>query len=873
MEKEENMRNLYLDTRRRLDFEKIRAEVERLTELEKGQTSSCYRRAAAFAAELLREKGFGNVETLAFPADGKTVFHDLKMPLAWEAETGSLRIPRLEKLGCDPVVADYRRHPFHLVKGSCALSDRPLEVRIVRETQMLAGEDVRDALILLEPMTRPQKSVIRMLLDLGARGFVSDYLKGRYETPDAFEWTAGATGSDNWHVTAEDRPFIGFSISPKTGDLLREQSLHAPLSGIVECDARRFEGTFPCVTALIPGKSSREIWCVAHLFEPLADDDSLGVVSAMEAARQILEDGSNTFSVRLIFSLELYGLTAYAASRGATIADQVIGACNFDSQLCRNSGFILVTEAGPGVPFCGNLLARLLAAEASGTQPFPEIIRLEKGAYFDDLVLNDSTVGVPSLWFLGRKGERWHNSSQDISYLDRDATLSALALNGAFVKALASPKKKWVEQVRTAFPARMERIRREMADVFPGRKAEGIRHLAGLEQAMFRDFSRLFPGEEFFLEIPELEESHLPAHASSGWREYASGIIPARKRCGFPYAQTAIPPEDRCELPDGVIYGILANVFSGMDGRKTLSQIIREAEYQRGALLDETTVKNLVNRVCFLSGYGYVSLDNRGEIRGPEIVEALRQVGIGKGDLLLVHSSLSGCGHVPDGASGIVEAFRQAVGKDGTVLFPAFNYPYVNLGGTTNRSAAFRPFSPENRSDIWTGKVPRYVLDHCPDALRSRHITHSWTGFGPEARACLDAHEPCDAPASAQSPLKKALERNGKVVHFGTSLSSTTFLHLLEDELDLPGLGDAVCKLKNPDGSGSYAVIRRHLPGDREFYHHDSGSRFFRLACERGLRIRSVRLQAGAVRAIELRELYRIGRELLAEDRNLLSPC
>ena len=153
------MRNLYLDTRRRLDFEKIRAEVERLTELEKGQTSSCYQRAAAFAAELLREKGFGNVETLAFPADGKTVFHDLKMPLFWEAETGSLRIPRLEKLGCDPVVADYRRHPFHLVKGSCALSDRPLEVRIVRETQMLAGEDVRDALILLEPMTRPQKSV------------------------------------------------------------------------------------------------------------------------------------------------------------------------------------------------------------------------------------------------------------------------------------------------------------------------------------------------------------------------------------------------------------------------------------------------------------------------------------------------------------------------------------------------------------------------------------------------------------------------------------------------------------------------------------------------------------------------------------------
>jgi aminoglycoside N3'-acetyltransferase len=127
------------------------------------------------------------------------------------------------------------------------------------------------------------------------------------------------------------------------------------------------------------------------------------------------------------------------------------------------------------------------------------------------------------------------------------------------------------------------------------------------------------------------------------------------------------------------------------------------------------------------------------------------------------------------------------------------------------------------------------------------------------------------SPASADSPMAKALAKNGKVVFFGCGISPNTFLHFLEDQSDLPFLIDAIVKVKDADGKLRTAIMPRHLPGHRDFYRHNAeNTKFYTRAVKRGLDIRTMTLGAGEISLIELQPLYKIGMQLIAEDKRVL---
>ena len=56
------------------------------------------------------------------------------------------------------------------------------------------------------------------------------------------------------------------------------------------------------------------------------------------------------------------------------------------------------------------------------------------------------------------------------------------------------------------------------------------------------------------------------------------------------------------------------------------------------------------------------------------IVEGLRQMGLGEGDRVMVHSSLSSMGYVEGGARIVVEAFLEVLGPLGTLMAPTFTH-------------------------------------------------------------------------------------------------------------------------------------------------------------------------------------------------------
>ena len=806
------MKQAYRRFLKQVDGEKLYRRALELAAIEIGQTTPCHVRAAEYVRQQLVEAGIPGVERIDFPADGKTAFQDKVMPLAWDATVGRLEfVDNISGPGWVPVnkrgladadnrvPADFKRHPFHLIKGSVATPPGGILTTIVNQSQLLAGADPRGVMVMLDPLVRASGNVIRPMLDMGVLGFVTDYAVGRYESPDTLQWANAATESGNWHVTKEDRPFIGFTVTPRTGDLIRS------LGGArvrVECDGRRYVGAEPMVTALVPGKSTKEVWLFAHLYEPLLNDDSAGVSTAIEVARMLMAGEKPRYSVRLVFAMEMYGYAAYAAMRGPNLKNEVVGGCNIDSICAVKDEPLTLYPTGEAKPFAGNALVKQAYEELK------DELALELGGvtYMDDLFLGDPTVGVPSVWLLGRGRGFWHNSIQcEPEFIDRGTMCRSAAFAAAFVEKLADTE----------------------------------------------------PPAPVALDVAE---KHSP------WRDYADRMVLGRKEAGFPYSQAKVPPYARISLPDGMLYGAFANVMCRLDGKKSLARAIAEAEAETGTQKSEAEVKKYIDAMNHLADYGYLEAVTRPELTADDIRRALRELGLTEKDLVLVHASVSKCGYIRGGAETLIRGVAESVD---TALFTTFTRPYIFLGGP-NGNWRYRPFDPADADAVWTGTVGKTVLRKFPDAVRSRHITHSWAGFGSRAHACVDAHGPCDAPAGETSPLAKALELGGKILYFGAGLESTTFIHFLEDATRMPFLSTAICRVKNPDGTLETVAVPRHLPGCREFYENAMECKFFKRAFARGLELKRVKFGMGELMALDIRQLYEIGLAVIKDDPKVL---
>ena len=593
------------------------------------------------------------------------------------------------------------------------------------------------------------------------------------------------------------------------GDKIRQLANRGGLKARIECDGRRYAGELPCATALIPGRRPEEIWLLAHAFEPLLDDDSNGVIAGIEVAKQIMAMGTPEYSLRLIFTMEFYGYAAFHAN----FKGKVIGGANLDSIPANSRSSCRLIPPISSVPFHGVGILKEMAETFKDLLP----CELNKPECFDDMFLSDSTTGVPTIWIMKQckpgLTTLWHNSAQ---------TAKGFLEPGPFADftALAAV---WFHRVLS----------------YTGKPAE---------QPKF-----------------ELKEN------SSPWRDYAAKQVYARAQKGLPYDLIRVPKEQRRPLPDSMIYGPMSSLLSGMDGKKNLARIILETEADRQVTLTDAQIKKYIDGINYLADWGYLTAVERTELTRSMLADALRQAGVETGDVLLVHASLSKCGYITGGAEGVIHGVMEAVGKDGTALFPTFTRPYTYLGTSLNKGWNYRPYDPADPSQIWTGAVPRVLLEKFPEAKRSRHITHSWAGLGPQAETCVSGHGPADPPASENSPLGKALALGGKVAYIGSGLAPSTFLHYLETVCDAAFLQPAVCRAKNADGSLRTVFIEKHLPGHRDFYRNDAENcKFFVRAVKAGLKISEVPFGMGKIHLIDLKNFYEIGMKLMQEDPRIL---
>jgi len=153
----------------------------------------------------------------------------------------------------------------------------------------------------------------------------------------------------------------------------------------------------------------------------------------------------------------------------------------------------------------------------------------------------------------------------------------------------------------------------------------------------------------------------------------------------------------------------------------------------------------------------------------PAITHALIEAGLKPGDSLIVHSSLRRLGPVDGGADAVIDALLDAVGPDGTLAMPSFNYvghipqPYYDVRETPGRTG-----------------VLTEVFRRRPGTVRSIHPTHAMIAQGPRA-AELMAYDPAVRAVGPGSPIDRLTRAGAYVLLLGTTHESNTTVHLGEE--------------------------------------------------------------------------------------------
>ncbi len=170
-----------------------------------------------------------------------------------------------------------------------------------------------------------------------------------------------------------------------------------------------------------------------------------------------------------------------------------------------------------------------------------------------------------------------------------------------------------------------------------------------------------------------------------------------------------------------------------------------------------------------------------GGITPSEITTQLKKLGLSNGDSVLVHSSLSKIGFVKGGASAVIAALREAVGKEGTLLMPSFpaigrNKEYLESG------AVFDLRLTPSAMGLITETFRKM-----PGVIRSLHPTDPVCAQGPLAEFYTSTHFGQLTPYNEKSPFRKLAEKKGKILMLGTTLNGAgTSLHCLEDAVEFP---------------------------------------------------------------------------------------
>jgi aminoglycoside N3'-acetyltransferase len=227
-----------------------------------------------------------------------------------------------------------------------------------------------------------------------------------------------------------------------------------------------------------------------------------------------------------------------------------------------------------------------------------------------------------------------------------------------------------------------------------------------------------------------------------------------------------------------------------------------------------------------------------------EVADQLRALGVEACGILLVHTSFRATRPVQGGPAGLIDALRDALGPEGTLVMPSWS---------GDDDAPFDPLTTPAEPSLG---VVAETFWRLPGVRRSDHA-QAFAAAGPNAARITAGPLPLP-PHIPESPVGRVHDLDGQVLLLGVGHDADTTLHLAELLAGVPYRVSRYC-----------TVLKDGRPVRIEYEENDHCCERFALADEwlrgRGLQSEGRVGQAHA-RLARARDIVAVAREHLARD-------
>lgn len=183
-----------------------------------------------------------------------------------------------------------------------------------------------------------------------------------------------------------------------------------------------------------------------------------------------------------------------------------------------------------------------------------------------------------------------------------------------------------------------------------------------------------------------------------------------------------------------------------------------------------------------------------------DILAALAEAGVGRGQTIMVHTSLSSLGFVCGGPQVVIEALLESVGPDGTIMMPTQSWKNLDPAAGVHWQEPedwwplIREHWPAYEKHITPTNTMGAVAEmfrKWPGTLRSDHPARSVAAWGKYAQYLTEGHDLSNIFGEG-SPIGKLYELDGYVLLIGVGYDKNTSLHLADVRAQYPGKHDSI---------------------------------------------------------------------------------
>lgn len=186
----------------------------------------------------------------------------------------------------------------------------------------------------------------------------------------------------------------------------------------------------------------------------------------------------------------------------------------------------------------------------------------------------------------------------------------------------------------------------------------------------------------------------------------------------------------------------------------------------------------------------------------PDLIKAIKKMGIKPTDTLFIHSSMKAVGEVEGGADTVLDAFMEYL-SEGLLILPTHTWAQM--------SATYNVFDPRKEPSC-VGILTNLFMKR-QGVYRSLHPTHSVAAYGADAKEFVKGEENMTTSCQRGGCYDRLRDRHAKILLLGVNHARNTFIHGVEEWLDVPERfteKPVLFKIVMPDGTLRESHVYRH---------------------------------------------------------------